>query len=142
MSVGPPFWHEYVSYAPIWKAEVQTLHIQAKFGPERPWKKYCVQLKFEQKWLLKLALVSLWTWTSGFKLAVTQSFGPWKFFLQTGPRKLKKLKKSKITFCNSEIRPKIIMLSRVKVVEVNIFCPNLNFQLVWYGLAIFWTSRS
>ena len=29
------------------------------------------------------------------------------------------------------------MLSRVKVVEVNIFCPNLNFQLVWYGLVWF-----
>ena len=142
MSVRPLFLHKSERYAHIWKAEVQTLHMQARLGPKKPWKKYSTQLKFEQKWLLKLALVSLWTWTSGFKLAVTQSFGPWKFFLQTGPRKLKKLKKSKITFCNSEIRPKIMMLSRVKVVEVNIFCPNLNFQLVWYGLVIFWTSRS
>ena len=137
MSVRPLFLHKSERYAHIWKAEVQTLHMQARLGPKKPWKKYSTQLKFEQKWLLKYAFISLWFWNSGFKGVLTQSLDPWKIFFQTGPRSWKKIEKSKITSCNPEIGPKIINLSSVKVVEVNIFCPNFNFQLIWFGLVWF-----
>ena len=137
MPVTPPFCKKSERYAHIWKAEVHTLHMQARFGPKKPWKKYCIQLKFEQKWLLKYALVSLWICPLGFNHVLTQSLDPWKKFFQMGPRSWKKIEKFKISSHNSEIRPLIIKLSSIKVAWINILCPNLSFQLVWFGLVWF-----
>ena len=65
LCLRPPFLHKYVSYAPFWKAEVQSNLVQAQLGPLKYWKNNYDQLKFLQESLLKYVFVAWSFWNSG-----------------------------------------------------------------------------